>query len=412
MHVICTYNRERLVESTMKSFSDFDCPGYRMVVVNNGDAITSCSDKIEIVDSVNMGGSSGFTRGMIYALDTGATHVVLNDDDAKVEPESMFRLIAFLRLVKNPEVCVAGIMFDESNPDIVYESGAMVVNGRLEPLNRGLDINDVPRLHELMDGSPMYCNWTLFCAPCSLLKDKGLSLPLFIREDDIEFGLRCNAEMITLPGFHVWHHTYPKRYSPTEHYYYARNRLVALCSSSYTDLHFIDDLLYEIIVDTAAYRYECAEAMLEGIEDFLRGPEYVFSLCKCGMKRFDVPPRKDLDSLREETKTVDHLPKSSRLVRRITFNGIILPSAGNIEADPSDVNLEHFYRAGKVIYRTGGGEGITKSREVAHIASISAKIVKLRIITWFRFSKIRDEYIRYRERYSSEEFWRELLEFS
>ncbi len=110
VHVICSYHRESLIESTLNSFADFECPGYRMVVIDNGMTLESVSDRVTVIDSANMGGSSGFTRGMLYAIDTGATHVVLNDDDARVEPESMFRLMAFLRLLKNPSLCVAGIL--------------------------------------------------------------------------------------------------------------------------------------------------------------------------------------------------------------------------------------------------------------------------------------------------------------
>lgn len=380
-----------------------------MVIVDNGGTL-NFDTNATVICSKNMGGSSGFSRGMIYAIDSGATHVILNDDDAKIEPESVFRLLAFLRLSKNPDLCVSGIMLDESRPDIVYEAGAVVENSRLVSLHRDLDVNDISRLPELMEGSPMYCNWTLFCAPCSLLKEKGLSLPLFIREDDVEFGLRCNAMMTTLPGFHVWHHTYPKRYVPAEHYYYVRNHLVALCSSSETDYQFINDLIREIRTEIAAYRYECAEAMIEGMEDYLRGPEHVFSLCKDGIKKIPIPEKVDLDAIRKAVPTIDHVPRSNRALRILTLNGVLLPSVGNIEADPSDIDIDDFFRAGKVVYCTGGGKGIVKERNLHKIISLAIRVIKLEAIAKRRFPKLREEYIRARPKYSSEEFWRSLLE--
>ena len=193
-HIVCTYHREQKIIKKNKLFENYDDKDYKMIVVDNGNTIQKSKSAV-LLKSDNYGGSAGFARGIIFAMETGFTHILLNDDDAEVNPESIFRLMSFLRLLKDKEICIAGIMFDENNPNIVYESGSSVIRGRLEPYNRGLDLSKIDNIPTIMkENKILYSNWTLFCMPVSVPKNNGLPLPVFVREDDVEYGLRSKMK--------------------------------------------------------------------------------------------------------------------------------------------------------------------------------------------------------------------------
>ena len=378
-----------------------------MIVVDNGNTIQKSKSAV-LLKSDNYGGSAGFARGIIFAMETGFTHILLNDDDAEVNPESIFRLMSFLRLLKDKEICIAGIMFDENNPNIVYESGSSVIRGRLEPYNRGLDLSKIDNIPTIMkENKILYSNWTLFCMPVSVPKNNGLPLPVFVREDDVEYGLRSKMKIITLPGFNVWHHTYPKRYSPVEHYYYVRNRLIALSCSQMIEKKFLKELFYEMIVEILSYRYEIAEAMISGMNDYLKGPDYAFSLCKHGIVIFD--PIKKVDSESIKGMLIGSVNTSSSFKRKITINGLLLRPKGTILSEPSDVTLKNYYKAKIVIYNVGNNQVIVKKRNVKTIISQLFKLLSSMIRTRFCLKQIAKQYAEKRNYYSSEKYWKKLL---
>jgi galactofuranosylgalactofuranosylrhamnosyl-N-acetylglucosaminyl-diphospho-decaprenol beta-1,5/1,6-galactofuranosyltransferase len=126
----CTFNREKLLLDNARSLlDDPDVAGIlgRVVVVDQGtskvmdhpafgDLPASVRSKLQVVEQGNFGGAGGFTRSILEARSVaGATHVLLMDDDAVIEPESVLRAAALLALARE-EFAVGGQMLDMLRP--------------------------------------------------------------------------------------------------------------------------------------------------------------------------------------------------------------------------------------------------------------------------------------------------------
>ena len=84
-----------------------------------------------------------------------------------------------------------------------------------------------------------YNGWWMCLIPTSVIREIGLSLPLFIKWDDSEYGLRAKAHgfpTVSLPGSAVWHVSWIDKDDLVgwQAYFHARNRIVtALLHSPY-----------------------------------------------------------------------------------------------------------------------------------------------------------------------------------
>ncbi|AMH94271.1 glycosyl transferase GT2 family [methanogenic archaeon ISO4-H5] len=412
-HVICTFHREETAYLKIDHLKPLLSESYRIIVIDNGGTLPEKNEPyLRILHSPNYGGSAGFARGMIESLKTDATHILLNDDDAEVEADAIRRTIEYLSRLppEKKDICVSGIMLDSHNPNIVYEAGAQVSDGNLIPLKHGADITKGEGLlalnkHEHID----FANWTYFCVPVSLVREHGLPLPMFVREDDVEYGLRLKAEIVTIPKVYVKHPTYTSDYSPANYYYYVRNRLTALCCSADPDISILDKFFDEMATEACSYRYLSCRQMILGMEDFLRGPEHVFMQCRDGMHPAERPELQDLNILRQRLSPACSIPAEEFSRRRRSLNGIFRRSVGDIETTPFDMDSAHFYRVGKVLYKINVERGFLAKRSAPkaihyaiHITFLKRKAMKL-------FPKLKKEYHNKREIYSSEKFWQNLF---
>jgi len=410
-HVVCTYRREEDIAEKVSEFSE-PIPGHHLYIIDNGNTLEHIeTDNLSVIGSPNLGGSGGFTNGILHALDDGCTHIILNDDDALVSRESVFRMVMFAGMLR-PEfsdACIAGTMLDIGDPSIVYESGAQVVSGCLQSLKKGLDISNDKDLIELFGDERIdYVNWTFLCIPSSAFREHGLPLPLFIHEDDVEFGLRIKRKTITLPGLYIWHPAYSDKFAPINYYYYSRNRMVVLSCSGGIPEGYIDRICNDMGIEAAAYRYECCEEMIDGMRDFLRGPDHVFSLCRQSNRKGRTIELQDVDTLRDGLNLIDHAPAADLKLRRRTLNGITSRAAGDIEASPFDMDTAHFYRIGKVLYRVRD-EGFIAKRSRLKAISCAVRITLLKRKVKKAAPSLVKEYQASMGRYASRESWEEML---
>lgn len=187
-------------------------------------------DSVTVLRQANFGGTGGFTRAMLAALENpAASHVVLLDDDVDIDPECVRRAWALGVLARGQPV-VAGQMLDMLQPHMVHEAGARLdpARLRLEAHGRGLDAT--ASLDGLMVQAPIdYGAWFFCVVPLAALRRCGLPLPLFINFDDVELGLRLAAggfAAISVPGICVWHRPGYVKDDGWRNYYYHRNMAV------------------------------------------------------------------------------------------------------------------------------------------------------------------------------------------
>ena len=332
-HVVCTYRREDAVFDKVRLFRNSALQNYHMTIVDNGSTVELEEDPvISLVRMPNMGGTSGFTKGIVEGLDRGCTHILLNDDDAYINPETVFRIIQFLSAVSEEYVdySISGVFLDVQNLNIVRETGGTFSNGNRAILNKGADISTDKGLLAIAVRKHIdYSSWTCCCIPSKVIQEVGLPLPLFVSYDDTEYGLRLDGKFISIPGVSTWHPTrtmYPLRYS----YYDVRNRLVTAACSDGLNRTSVENIFNSILSEIAAYRYDCAEEMLKGVYDFLKGPEFVFKSCENGMHQVEPMQYGDVEELRKNLRSSIKMIQQSRDRRQITMNGLFLPSIGDI----------------------------------------------------------------------------------
>jgi galactofuranosylgalactofuranosylrhamnosyl-N-acetylglucosaminyl-diphospho-decaprenol beta-1,5/1,6-galactofuranosyltransferase len=116
--------------------------------------------------------------------------------------------------------------------------------------------------------------------PVQLLDELGLSLPLFIKWDDSEFGLRAKAAgypTVTFPGAAVWHVPWTDKNDALDwqSYFHQRNRFVAaLLHSPYErGGRMVRESLNHQIKHLVSMQYSTVELRHRALEDVLAGPD-------------------------------------------------------------------------------------------------------------------------------------------
>ncbi|MBR6085226.1 MAG: hypothetical protein IKP61_06430, partial [Spirochaetales bacterium] len=252
-----------------------------------------------------------------------------------------------------------------------------------------------------------FSDWTLFCIPTRTVQETGLALPMFIWYDDVEYGIRLKAHITTLPGVSVWHPTRFDRFSTAHRYYEVRNRLVTLSVSGLADREYIEKVFESIAVDAASYRYTCAEESLCGVEDFLLGPDHLFSLCQEGMRANQPLELDELDKLHKKLDFVS-IPSCNFNLRKYTLNGLLLPSIGDVEASPFEMDTAKFYRAKRILYQYSSEKGFVAKRNLMKAVAITISILRMKRKVLKALPELTKRYSESLPHYSSFNHWRKL----
>ncbi len=110
--------------------------------------------------------------------------------------------------------------------------------------------------------------------PMHIAKDNPL--PVFVRGDDVAFGLMHTGQhTVTMQGICVWHADFALKNNPSSLYYEVRN--FALIDTLVFDDHKARHLAWRYLGfgfrNAYSHRYASAEYMIWGMRDFLAGPE-------------------------------------------------------------------------------------------------------------------------------------------
>lgn len=246
--------------------------------------------QLRVITQANLGGSGGFSRGMYETLAAGSStfHMVL-DDDVSIEPESIVRALRFASFARRPTI-VGAHMFDISNPTVLHSFGEEIdpvkwtfgaVRGVHEEHNLAFSgLRETPWLHRRVDVG--YTGWWMCLIPVEVLREVGLSLPVFIKWDDAEHCMRARAAgfpTVSLPGSAVWHVSWNDKDDliDWQAYYHQRNLLIS-CLLHTRMPHggeAIRQSIQALIKNAYSMRYYANEMRLQGLRDLFRGPQHL-----------------------------------------------------------------------------------------------------------------------------------------
>jgi galactofuranosylgalactofuranosylrhamnosyl-N-acetylglucosaminyl-diphospho-decaprenol beta-1,5/1,6-galactofuranosyltransferase len=251
------------------------------------DAEKSLQGRLRVLEQGNLGGSGGYARGQLESVRKGtATYAMMMDDDVVCEPEGVIRAITFGDLARRPTI-VGGHMFSIYSRARLHSFGEIVQPWRfwwMTPLDGYSDWDLSARnlrssrwLHKRTDVD--YNGWFMCLIPRQVLDDIGLSLPLFIKWDDSEYGLRAKEAgypTVTFPGAAVWHVPWTDKNDAVDWqaYFHHRNRFVAaLLHSPYPrGGRMVRESLNHQIKHLVSLQYSTVEIRHQALLDVLAGP--------------------------------------------------------------------------------------------------------------------------------------------
>lgn len=421
-----TFHREKYVEDNLRRILELNDDRIFTYIIDNGNSLELPENEhYKVIPNLNTGGSGGFARGMMeIAKDLpkkGFTHFVLMDDDIDLYPSVLERLITFLSHLKDEykDSFIGGSMLRRDMDYFVVETGAKRDGLSVKGNGFGLDMR-VPKDCLINDSfeDADYNAWWFCCIPISYLRDDNYPLPIFFQWDDVDYGIRNKARVITMNGICVWHDCFDSKRSAQMIYYSSRNSMIVdachegrMSKRKYLK-HFRNIIRDQIYM----YRYHEAEAILRGVEDFLKGPDWLINLKQDEYNREIMKLNVPLQSCEVDMDRyylcigIEDCDLLHKLVRLLTLNGMLLKANRKIIIPLYAWRPVQTYRATEVIYYDElTKRGYTAKKDLKEAFECYKKYRKLRRRVAREYDKVG---AMYKEKYpymTSKECWEKIL---
>ncbi len=252
------------------------------------DAAKKLGDRLQVIEQDNLGGSGGFSRTMAETLRAGdSDYALLLDDDITLDPEGILRAVTFADLAKVPTI-VGGHMFSLYDRSILNAFGETIAAGtwwwehavNTKPRHDfgRRNLRNTPWMHRRIDSD--YNGWWMCLIPVRVIDEIGLALPIFIKWDDAEYGLRARDHgypTVSMPGVAAWHVTWQDKNDGLDwqSYYHNRNRIITalLHSPRPHGGRVVAESAERQLQNLLSMQYSTAALRLLAIEDVLAGPQ-------------------------------------------------------------------------------------------------------------------------------------------
>ncbi|MCX6531997.1 MAG: glycosyltransferase [Actinobacteria bacterium] len=417
---ITTFNRQDYVKPTVAKVLhlveslDSLRNNMRILVVDNARNIkfdTAPNAPITVVPNPNLGGAGGFARGIIYLRDEGwSTHVLLMDDDITLEPEALVRTFALFTFARDAKLCIHGAMLSEEQAWMQFEAGSKYRWRSLYPL-RAIGREDDLRerklaLRDVREKKFAYTAWWYTAFPISITRDNPL--PVFVRGDDVAFGLMHTGEhSVTMNGVIVWHADFGLKNNPSSLYYEKRN--FAIIDTLVFDNHHWWHLARRFIAlcfrNLFSMRYASVEYMIRGVRAYLAGPQALMATDHSALHdELRKVTEEKPGPLSPELAAVSITKPRPKLIRLIGFalalplvGGYVLPKVlrrDTLRTAPIDsraVGLATRYN--RILYRHDRlPEGFLVERDAKRFFSLLREVAVVTKDIAFNYKRLKGEY--------------------
>ena len=315
-----------------------DHPGF-------ADAAAPLGDRLSIHNQPNLGGSGGYSRVMMEALrTTDCAQILFMDDDIRIEPDSILRALALSRFAKSPTL-IGGQMLNLQEPSHLHVMGEVVNRANFMWTNAPFteydhDFAKYPLLDDSEDTKSRllhrridvdYNGWWMCMIPREVAEELGQPLPLFIKWDDADYGLRAAEHgygTVTMPGTAIWHMAWSDKDDAIDWqaYFHLRNRLVVAALHWDGDVRgLIASHFKATVKHLLCLEYSTVAIQNQAMDDFLAGPEHIFSILESALP--------DVHALRKEFPDAVVLPGATSLPvpsarKRVHKPPVRLPAIG------------------------------------------------------------------------------------
>ncbi len=307
------------------------------------DAAAPLGSRLSVHNQPNLGGSGGYSRVMYEALkNTDCEQILFMDDDIRIEPDSILRALALNRFAKTPTL-IGGQMLNLQEPSHLHVMGEVVNRADFMWTNAPFteydhdfakyplaDEEDKSKLlHRRIDVD--YNGWWMCMIPRQVAEELGQPLPLFIKWDDADYGLRAAEHgypTVTMPGTAIWHMAWSDKDDAIDWqaYFHLRNRLVV--AAMHWDGHvkgLIASHFKATVKHLLCLEYSTVAIQNKAMDDFLAGPEHIFSILESALP--------DVHALRKQYPDAVVLPGATSLPspsarKKVHKPPVVFPSIG------------------------------------------------------------------------------------
>lgn len=391
-----------------------------LYVVDNSQNLPAVED-VKIIPNENLGGSGGFTRGLMELKERDKyTHCLFMDDDASCEVESIKRTISFLLYANEENTAIAGAMLREAEMFRQFENGAKF-DGVCKAVKPNLDLRDVHSLlinevEEHID----YGGWWFFAFPISVVKH--YAFPYFVRGDDSGFSLVHDFKILTLNAVSSWQEDFSLKNGPLPHYLDTRYHIMH-------HFHNLVDTSFVGILKTTArmclknlltYQYETGLASIMAMEDVAKGSSFWAENVDMSKKRSEVQQiissEKVIDIPYEISSNViwgdPNENVFKKLLRFVSLNGHLLPEflfkKGMIWQNKGfGGHLREVFRYKKVLYiHWGTQKGFILEHNKRKFFSYLIRYFKAVYVLYKNYDKLKKDYQASYAELTGSEFWK------
>lgn len=435
-----------LIKSEIINSDDDIAQNCFLHVVDNGKTLSNRDIKgnqVVLHPNINAGGAGGFARGMMESLaqHPKATHVLLMDDDVLVLTESIKRTYNLLRLMREEykDYFISGAMLYYEDPSIQHEDLGIVNNdGMLKPLKEELDHaflkNNLQNEVEMPVRANTYAAWWYCCIPITQIERNGLPLPIFIRIDDVEYSLRCQAKFITMNGICVWHMGFATKFNGVfDRYQHFRNLLVIQSTTNVIPDKDILRLWYNAFrIELLQFNYKTAELLLKALEDYLKGPEFLMEssgeellhenrLMDNELKPLsDIQDGLDITMTPQEADEAKPLSIQNQVFLKLTWNGqrltpkrFTIPGIAPVGYGGFAFRAEQIARHNQVLaINPFTNTGVIYNKDKVQFKKLMRNYKRILKDYKQNTAKVRQSYSDSRELITSDEFWKKYLKLS
>ncbi|WGE63107.1 glycosyltransferase [Actinobacillus equuli subsp. haemolyticus] len=389
-------------------------------VVDNSQNLPKLS-KVNIIPNENLGGSGGFTRGLMTLKEAGSyTHCLFMDDDASCEVEGIKRTIALLEYAKDSRTAVAGAMLREAEMFRQFENGAKF-DGMCRAIKPNLDLRDI---HSLLineqEENIDYGGWWFFAFPLSEVK--YYAFPYFVRGDDSGFSLAHEFNIISLNGISSWQEDFALKNGPLPHYLDTRYHIM------HQFHNFVRGKAVEILKITAklclknllTYQYETGLASILAMEDVVKGKSFWEQNVSMSEKRPEIQKIISAEKVIDIPTSISsnviwgnpNESKINKICRWVTLNGHLLPKIffkkGIVWQNKGyGGNLREVYRYNKVLYiHWPTQKGFILEHDKSKFFRYLARYMKVAYKLYKNYDLLKKEYQSSYDELTSAEFWK------
>lgn len=430
--VITHFKREEQVSAALERLAEL-CDvkthdsSVKILVIDNSKSLTTTKPhaSIEVIPNTNLGGSGGFSRGLIEARGiNGVTHCLFMDDDASCTVEAVRRAIQASRLARIENTCISGAMFLDERPSVLHEAGAQF-DGLWRPLKHHLDVASQNSLSALSVSETIhYGGWWFYMFPIADVK--SLPFPFFVRGDDVGFGLTNDFHIVSIPGICSWQQDFAEKHSPQTNYLDARGLLALSLARTYPrkKSHIRKILRHFISTYNDGYLYASAEAAILAANDVLTGSGF-FERNPDLANRLDILRKLNRQELARDWKEEEAAAinsqkegaskpsKLQRNISRLTLGSILLPATRKCKNDipwayrGHPISRHTLFRSPLAIYKSRDmSQAITAQRDVQRQLKIKIKLAFLICKFFLKEKSLEKDYQEAFKRITTEKFWK------